>query len=52
MLDLSQWQFWAATAAQVGALGQDSVGLTWVETNAAGSVAYDALPALIEGVRV
>lgn len=51
MLDLSQWQFWAATADQVRASGQDSVGLTWVETNAAGPVAYDTLPALIEGVR-
>lgn len=47
MLDLSQWQFWAATADQVRASGQDSVGLAWVQTNAAGSVAYDALPALI-----
>jgi hypothetical protein len=51
MLDLSQWQFWAATADQVRASGQDSVGLTWVETNAAGPVAYDALPVLIEDVR-
>ena len=47
ILDLSQWQFWAATADQVRASGQDSVGLTWVETNAAGPVAYDELPALI-----
>ena len=51
MLDLSQWQFWAATADQVRASGQNSVGLGWVETNAAGPVAYDALATLIEDVR-